>query len=261
MLVDYSCPTHLYESRALDLSLEAGSSISEAGSSEGESLFSGASSSSSSQTSISPIDAIDEICKILIDDPILKNVWPLLVDSVPIETAEKHISRLLRRYSHDLRREAKELLERRASRLVRTRAPYLSNRICRHYSSAWEARPAMSQTPCLDGKRGELEVETSEESEVEDVDSSTIAHLEAVRKFLFESPSFESLQDNLGNFVHPETQARKPIDMLLHQRLWIHIQNVVTTWATPRVKDGAKRLQWKCVSLRFLKTTFSMADV
>ncbi len=227
---------------------EARSSISDDDSSEKESVFSGHASSEYSQSSIGPVDIIDEICRVLIDDPVLKNLLPLLVNSWPIKTAEKHLSRLLKRYSQDLRTEAKEVLEKQASRLVGTRAPYLSSRICGHYSYTLEAHPVTARKPFHDKKIADLEGETSGESEVEYIDDATIPHLEAVRKFLFESPAFESLEDNLENSVHAEIRVRKPIDLSFHQRLWIQIQNALISWATPRVENGVTRLQWKCVS-------------
>lgn len=241
LLVGYSCQEHSH----LDSSSD-----------EDQSTFSSSFSSGSSQSSIDPIDAIDEICNILMDDAILKKFWPLLCNNDPIKAAEKHLCRLLKRYSRDLKNEAEDILERKASRLVRTRAPYLSSRICRHYSFALEARLVTYRKPYPDGEICKSAGYISEESEVEDIDNSTIPHVEAVRKFLFESPPFESLQDNLRNFVQPGKRARKPINLSIHHRLWIQIQNLITVWATPRVRDGATRLLLKCVSFCFLRPDF-----
>lgn len=179
----------------------------------------------------------------------MERLWPVLIHSVTLKTAEEHVHRSLKRYSWDLQKEAKQDLEQRASQLVRIRAPYLSSEICRQRFSASELLQRAFPGHLADEKRDESNFDTSDNSETKDVDQSTIPQIELVRRFLFEAAPFQYLQSNLEDFVYQRPRAEEPIHFQIHQRVRIKVQNLVSSWLTFKLKEGSTRLWWTCVSM------------
>ena len=167
-----------------------------------ESLFSIA--TGSSQSSVEPLEAFEELLNVLIHDVHLKILFPKALQIMSPDRVERNFSRLLVRYSRDLRREACCFLEKGASRLVRRRAGYLAFQIKQHFISDFQeskqdrVKSHFRMQPL--GNRLFIEECSSDESGSDD-DGQPIEGFDQVRIFVIGGAPFHELRKNFESFI------------------------------------------------------------
>jgi hypothetical protein len=193
------------------------------------------------------LDATESILTALDSDEVLRHLWPQIVATQQENEggAEKVLERFIRRYGQHLRNAAKEKLEVKASRLIRTRSRFLANGLYIRnggrgsYGETEKSQRAIAMIHEL----GLPQLE--DDSEAEDIDQSTIDQFEDVRDFCLKGESFLHLRQNVEMFVAHSITGTAPH---LLETCRISMKNILDRFLEQDVPANKSRLRWTCVS-------------
>lgn len=163
------------------------------------------SSLSASQT------ATDRLVHLLLDDTVIKPLCEnaLRETMMSRERFERNLSRLLKGFAVELRKEAQTREERQTAHLVRFRAGNSAHMICRTLNTERGGKISATGTdistlPVVEPQdtEGDLDMDVDSESASESSeDTPDFQHLE---NFARESKAFESFREKLRTFIHPQ---------------------------------------------------------
>lgn len=191
--------------------------------------------------------------------------------SIGPERLQRNVVRLLRLFARDLRQEARQELEKMASRFVSTKARYIAQCIVEEYhDQAIEQEPhqlkaKQKETECDDRQRNEDQEELDDVDDLVPVDEDLFEDLPTLRTFLVNSAAFQVFREELTKFVLPKelrsptTQSTKegattmaqPVDRWYYHKtvgLALKATLVAAGCLEPPLQAGMIRLRWQCVS-------------
>ena len=191
--------------------------------------------------------------------------------SIGPERLQRNVVRLLRLFARDLRHEARQELEKMASRFVSTKARYIAQCIVEEYhDQAIEQEPhqlkaKQKETECDDKQRNEDQEELDDVDDLVPVDEDLFEDLPTLRTFLVNSAAFQVFREELTKFVLPKelrsptiqstkegaTTMAQPVDHWYYSktvRLALKATLVAAGCLEPPLQAGMVRLRWQCVS-------------
>ncbi|KAE9368112.1 hypothetical protein N431DRAFT_75728 [Stipitochalara longipes BDJ] len=156
-----------------------------------ESIFSIATGSSMSSIA-GPQSAVERLVSLLLNDSDVKSLCTLfLLYNDDRERFERNLRRLLKELAVGLRQEAASAQQRPAAHFVRLRARNSAHMIC---SSLSKKKKTVEVE--------EVEVEYMSEESESDSSDDEVDDLQGLETFIKTSKAFETLRENLKNFVH-----------------------------------------------------------
>lgn len=245
--VGYACPAHAGRGVALDKQhVQARSSPDDEDlASETASIFSDVSNTSTAFTFLSDAgeDPVERLFRDLLVEPQLEHLLPQAVRSSrdPV-TAERNITRFLRRFSQDLKANSTTVPEFQASRYVRQCRHNIAQRIIECHSVELEQgieQPHVAMSERVQEPEPEKELEEDEKLDI---------FYDDLTEFLFQGPAFESFRRSIQEYVEKSgAQPRSALEEKLVNgaNMW---DNLVES--CNRLRRGRKRLWWTCVSQR-----------
>lgn len=156
-----------------------------------ESIFSIATGSSMSSIA-SPQSAVERLVSLLLNDSDIKSLCTVfLLNNDDRERLERNLRRLLKEFAVGLRQEAASAQQRHAAHFVRLRARNSAHMIC---SSLSKKKKTVELK--------EVGVEYMSEESESDSSDDEVDDLQGLETFVKTSKAFETLRENLKNFVH-----------------------------------------------------------
>lgn len=195
-------------------------------------------------------DIITRLLRDLLAYPQLEHLLPQLVrQSRSRATAEKHITRFLRRYSKDLRMRCSSKIEIDASKFIQSCSANIAAKIVDHYMPEIRGEEAHHIEAEAEEAREDSKLQVEDEgTENDESEKATEISYEELREFLFESQPFESLKLNIRVFVEKLCAPESGTQLLDKARIQLMNQydSLLSKVLGPDPKK--RRLWWNCVS-------------
>ncbi|KAH7240532.1 hypothetical protein MRS44_012931 [Fusarium solani] len=211
--------------------------------SDNESILSSNSAPSTSLTV--PVEtyqeAIEALFRDILNDFNLRYLWPQVVRiSSRRDLAEREISRLLKRFSVDLKKAAETRLHQNAAKLVRTARLNIAQRIV--ICHAAELDPFDQPDACTPVRLPEDEEIVDEERERSDEERNIV--YERVHEFIFQGAAFEQFTLAMKLHVAKSSVPEKSALRLYSLRQCFEVL-VSRIWGSP-ARPTLSRLSWSC---------------
>jgi hypothetical protein len=175
--------------------------------------------------------AREDILALLLQDEQLQILFSSAFEKISASRFENNFRIMLGQFARELRNEAQHRRERSVAYIVRTMAGYVSNHVCKKYSTGTDMRskemeqlarqlpqkrqllerllnPAFTDTEDLhptDASAEYLGFDAEEENWDEN-DVVPLPHLEQLEKFVINSQAMDNLRGNLRNWITPQQE-------------------------------------------------------
>lgn len=220
--------------------------------------------------------ATDELQKVFQEDPELVRLYRQAIKNAAIgsERLQRNLGRLVKLFAGNLRREAKQELEKATCRFVSMKARYIAHCIVEELNDTrLEQVPRLTGVRQLDDDQHEIE----DPDELVPVDEDIFDNLVTLREFLVGSAAYQAFREELSKFVLPKelqtslhddsTRNLTPSSPLTKNWQASQVIRVVKAvllmmgCLEPPLQSGMSRLRWQCVGCKAIGQYLMKADM